>query len=120
MNIFRPHKIKIFFLPAFIIGLFFSAAFAQTAAPKVETALLQQKLQAKLDEWHKAGKFAGATLGVCQADGSCFALATGFSDLETKRQMRPADIMAAGSVGKTYALAVAMQLVKEGKIYRDD
>ena len=34
--------------------------------------------------------------------------------------MRPADIMAAGSVGKTFALATAMQLVKEGKINLDD
>ena len=104
----------------FFAAASFNAARAQTTAPKAETALLQGKLQAKLDEWQKAGKFAGATLGVCLADGDCFALATGFADLETRRQMKPTDIMAAGSVGKTYALAVAMQLVKEGKIDLDD
>jgi D-alanyl-D-alanine carboxypeptidase len=103
-----------------MIGLAFSANFAQSPAPKVETAVLQQKLQARLDEWHKSGKFPGATLGVCLADGNCFGLATGFSDLEAKRQMKPNDIMAAGSVGKTYAAALAMQLVKEGKIALDD
>src|SRR5215207_6586159 len=95
-------------------------SFAQSPAPKVETAVLQKKLQAKLDEWHKAGKFPGATLGVCLADGNCFGLATGFSDLEARRQMKPNDIMAAGSVGKTFALAVALQLVREGKIALDD
>jgi D-alanyl-D-alanine carboxypeptidase len=105
---------------ALILGLLSVAASAQTIAPKVETAVLQQKLQAKLDEWHKAGKFPGATLGVCLADGKCFGLATGFSDLETKRQMRPTDIMAAGSVGKTFAAAVALQLVKEGRIDLDE
>jgi D-alanyl-D-alanine carboxypeptidase len=103
-----------------IVLLFVNFAFAQKPAPKAETAVLQAKLQAKLDEWHSGGKFAGATLGVCLADGNCFALATGFADLETKRRMKPTDIMAAGSVGKTFALAVAMQLVKEGKINLDD
>lgn len=81
---------------------------------------LQQKLQTQLAEWHKNGKFAGATLGVCLADGKCFGLATGFSDLEKKTPMKPTDLMLAGSTGKTFALAVAMQLVKEGKINLDD
>lgn len=81
---------------------------------------LKQSLQSKLDDWHKNGKFAGATLGVCLADGKCFGLATGFSNLETKTPMKPTDLMLAGSVGKTYAAAVALQLVKEGKISLDD
>src|SRR5215208_4709096 len=101
----RENKFKLLFVPALLVGLLNAAAFAQTVAPKVESAVSQQKLRPKLDEWHKAGKFAGATLGVCQADGNCFALETGFSDLETKRQMKPTDLMLAGSVGKTYALA---------------
>ncbi len=120
MKTFRPLKIKFLFFTALTIAFAFSANSAQTTASKVETAVVQQKLQTKLNEWHKAGKFPGATLGVCQADGNCFALAVGYSDLETKRQMKPNDIMAAGSVGKTYALAVVMQLVKEGKIRLDD
>lgn len=81
---------------------------------------LQQKLQIKLDEWYRAGKFAGATIGVCLADGKCFGLATGFSDLENKTPMKPDDLMLAGSVGKTFAAVVAMQLIKEGKIALDD
>jgi D-alanyl-D-alanine carboxypeptidase len=82
-------------------------------------ALLRSKLQAQLDEWHRGGKFAGATLGVCLADGDCFSLATGFSDLESKTAMKATDVMAAGSVGKTFAAAVALQLVKEGRIDLD-
>jgi D-alanyl-D-alanine carboxypeptidase len=97
-----------------------SSVCAQKAAPKETTVLLRQNLQAKLDEWHKNGKFAGATLGVCTADGNCFGLAVGLSDLETKTPMKPTDFMLAGSVGKTYAAAVALQLVKEGKINLDD
>lgn len=93
---------------------------AQKAAAKETGDLLRQSLQAKLEEWHKSGKFAGATLGVCAADGNCFGLAVGLSDLETKAPMKPTDLMLAGSVGKTYAAAVALQLVKEGKINLDD
>ncbi len=116
----RKNKLKLLCVLALTAGLLAGSASAQTVAPKVETAVLQQKLQAGLNEWHKAGKFAGATLGVCLADGNCFGLATGFSDLEKKTPMKPTDIMAAGSVGKTYAAAVALQLVKEGKINLDD
>ncbi|HRH41263.1 MAG TPA: serine hydrolase domain-containing protein [Pyrinomonadaceae bacterium] len=94
--------------------LFCNLSFSQNSTA------LQQKLQTQLNEWHKAGKFAGATLGVCLADGNCFGLATGYSDLEKKTPMKPTDLMLAGSTGKTFALAVAMQLVKDGKINLDD
>lgn len=100
----------------FVLLLTVSPAFAQ----KTDTSAARRKLQANLDDWHKNGKFAGATLGVCLADGNCFGLATGFSNLETKTPMKPTDLMLAGSVGKTYAAAVALQLVKEGKINLDD
>ncbi|HEY8561134.1 MAG TPA: serine hydrolase [Pyrinomonadaceae bacterium] len=118
MRLFRPTTFA--FWTIFIVAPAFSIVFAQPAAPKAETALLQKKLQASLDEWHKAGKFPGATLGVCLADGDCFGVATGYADAQTKRRMKPDDIMAAGSVGKTFALAVAMQLVGEGRVGLDD
>jgi D-alanyl-D-alanine carboxypeptidase len=103
-------------LPVILVLLFAAfPVFAQT-----DTNALRQKLQTRLDEWHKNGKFAGATVGVCLADGNCFGLATGFSNLETKTPMKPTDLMLAGSVGKTYAAAVALQLVKEGKISLDE
>ena len=111
----RPNKFKILFFAALIAALNFSSALAQPDANA-----LRQKLQANLDEWHKNGKFAGATAGVCLADGNCFGLATGFADLEAKRQMKPDDVLLAGSVGKTYVAAVALQLVKEGKINLDE
>ena len=108
------------FLLATILFLSFnSLAFSQTAAKSDVNSLLP-KLQTKLDEWHKSGKFAGATLGVCLADGKCFGLATGYSDLEAKTPMKPTDLMLAGSVGKTFAAVLALQLVKDGKINLDD
>lgn len=103
------------FIAVFVV-LFFglSPVFSQ------ENANLKTKLQANLDEWHKNAKFSGATVGVCLADGKCFALATGYSDRVKKTPMKPDDLMLAGSVGKTYCAALALQLVKEGKFSLDD
>ncbi|HNQ14001.1 MAG TPA: serine hydrolase domain-containing protein [Pyrinomonadaceae bacterium] len=94
-----------------VVLLFVWAAHAQDPA--------RTKIQGQLDEWHKAGKFAGATLGVCRNGTDCFSLAVGYSDLESKTPMRPSDVMLAGSVGKTFAAAIALQLVADGKIELD-
>jgi D-alanyl-D-alanine carboxypeptidase len=98
-------------------------ALLSLAAAPVEAfdkATLKKALQAKLDEWHSAGKFPGATVGIVLADGSSFGLAVGVSDRSANTPMRSSDRMLAGSVGKTFAAAVALQLVKEGKIGLDD
>ena len=96
----------------------------QTIAQKPVAAtginVLKEDLQLKLDDWHKAGKFPGATLGVVLANGESFGLAVGYSDRDAKTPMKPDDRMLAGSVGKTFAAATALQLVKEGKIKLDD
>lgn len=112
-------KLRSFTLSAIIIFTFAVNSAAQTAV-KTNVSALKEKLQTQLEDWHKSGKFAGATLGVCQADGKCFGLAVGASDLQTKKPMNPHDLMLAGSVGKTFAAAVAMQLVSEKKINLDD
>jgi D-alanyl-D-alanine carboxypeptidase len=81
---------------------------------------LKAAIQLKLDEWHKAGSFPGATLGVVLANGESFGLAVGISNREAKRPLTPTDRMLAGSVGKTFAAATALQLIKEGRIRLDD
>ena len=94
------------------------SAAAQKSA--LQTADLKTRLQQKLDEWHQAGKFPGATLGVVLADGRSFGLAVGYSDRDKKTPMSPDDRMLAGSTGKTFAAATAFQLISEGKISLDD
>jgi D-alanyl-D-alanine carboxypeptidase len=98
----------------FLLLFFFSVAQAQRS-----TEALKSALQTKLDEWHKAGTFPGATVGVVLANGESFALAVGVSDRTSKTAMKPNDRMLAGSVGKTFAAATALQLIKEGKIGLD-
>ena len=106
----------------FILLSLFLATGALAQRPVVTTGInvLKKDLQIKLDEWHKAGKFPGATVGVVLANGESFGLAVGYSDRDAKTPMKPDDRMLAGSVGKTFAAATAMQLVKEGKINLDD
>ncbi len=91
---------------------------AMSAAAK--KAALKQELQAKLTEWHAAGKAPGATLAVTLPDGATLAFAAGYVDREKKTRMEPNSRMLAGSVGKTFAAAVAVQLISEGKIGLDE
>ena len=103
----------------FIVCLLLTVAVQAQTSVANKTAL-ETALQLKLDEWHKAGSFPGATFGVVLANGESFGLAVGFSDRDTKTPMKPSDQMLAGSVGKTFAAATALQLIKEGKIGLDD
>jgi D-alanyl-D-alanine carboxypeptidase len=98
-----------------LIALLLVLLFASVAQGQLKTSL-----QTKLDEWHKAGSFPGATVGVVLANGESFGLAVGVSDRTAKTPMKPTDRMLAGSVGKTIAAATALQLIKEGKLQLDD
>jgi len=103
-----------------IIQLFIVCLLSAIVVCGQSTTTLKTALQLKLDEWHKAGSFPGATLGVVLPSGESFGLAVGFSDRETRTPMRSTDRMPAGSVGKTFAAATALQLIKEGQIGLDD
>ncbi len=107
-------------IPLLIVFVVATAAISRQASQSKDTRSLKTALQSKLDEWHKAGKFPGATLGVVLADGESFGLAVGYADRDARIPMKPDDRMLAGSVGKTFAAATALQLIKEGKIRLDD
>ena len=96
-----------------------SISAAQTPTTS-KTTSLRLALQLKLEEWHKAASFPGATLGVVLANGESFGLAVGLADREVKSPMKPDSRMLAGSVGKTFAAATALQLVAENRIRLDD
>ena len=97
-----------------------SQAQAGAAGTERDAARLRLKLQERLNALHAGGKFPGATVGVALADGRVLGLAVGLSDRQTKRPMRPTDRMLQGSVGKTYAAALALQLVSERRLALDD
>lgn len=76
-------------------------------------------LQPYLDSVHAGGRFPGATLGVAFPDGSSCAIATGWSDTAKRVRMAPTHLLLAGSVGKTYFGALALQLAAEGHLDLD-
>lgn len=88
-------------------------------APAPANASLQQRLQERLSALHAAGQFPGVTGGFCLSDGSSFGIAAGVSDRKAGTRMTSTDLMLQGSVGKTYAAALAMRLVSERKLDLD-
>jgi D-alanyl-D-alanine carboxypeptidase len=84
-----------------------------------DLSALRASLQTKLDELHKAGSFAGATLGFVLPDGRSGAVSVGLADVESKTPLKPSDRMLAGSIGKTYVSAAMLQIVQEGKVDLD-
>jgi D-alanyl-D-alanine carboxypeptidase len=93
----------------------FLAALLQAPAP----VPLQAKFQAKLEELHGAGQFPGMTAAYVLPDGAAGEFAIGMADVEAKEKMRPGHRMFAGSIGKTFVAAVALQLVQENKLDLD-
>src|ERR671938_495117 len=96
---------------------------AQGAAPQQgdgeRLARIVRAVQAKLDEARARWKFPGATAAFVLPDGRSAAGAAGLSDLEAKTPLRPTDRMPAGSTGKTFVAAVALQLIQEGRLSLD-
>jgi D-alanyl-D-alanine carboxypeptidase len=80
---------------------------------------LKARLQQVLDSVHAGARFPGAQVGVALPDGSSLIVVTGYADTAKKEPMRPTHRLLQGSVGKTYAAALAMQLVHEGKLNLD-
>ncbi len=80
---------------------------------------LRAALQARLDAFVAAGRVPGVSAGVVLADGTSLALAAGLADREKQTPLRPEDRLCAGSTGKTFVAAVALQLAGEGKLDLD-
>lgn len=103
-------------LPLFC-GLIHPVASGQTApATKPDVRLIERKLIAKLQALHEEVPFPGATVAFVLPDGHTGTVSVGMADREAKRALKPSDRMLAGSIGKTYVSAVALQLLQEKKI----
>jgi D-alanyl-D-alanine carboxypeptidase len=95
-------------------------AAAQTPAPAAPaTAPATARLQATLDSIRATGTFPGIAAGIVLPDGRSIALASGLADTALRTPLRATDLLLAGSVGKTYVAAVALQLVHERRLDLD-
>ena len=97
---------KVFFL---ILVL----AFKGSAQPVTE------RLQFKLDSFRTAGNFPGLSIAFTLND-KIIALSSGYSDIEKQVPLKPGHLLMQGSVGKTYVAAIAIRLIKEGKLKLDE
>ena len=105
------------------IALLPAAAAAQSAAPAASAAsvsTVRTRVQATLDSIRARGAFPGMSAGIALPDGQVLSLATGLSDTALRTPLGPDALLLAGSVGKTYVAAVALQLVSEGKLSLDE
>jgi len=100
-------------------SILIAAIAAATALPTASAQSIDQRLQARLDSLHQAGRFIGVSAGVALGDGRVIALASGMSDTTLETTLRPTDRMLAGSTGKTFFAALALRLVRDGRLDLD-
>jgi len=72
--------------------------------------------QIALDEWRASIQSPGASLGIVTRDGKVTALVSGVADRTSGRKLTTSDLLMAGSTGKTFFAAVALQLIEAGKL----
>lgn len=91
---------------------------AQDATPPADAAE-RAVVRTILERARAESGFPGAVAGVRAPDGGTFAVACGVSDAEKGTPMRESDLLHAGSVGKMFFAALALQLVAESKLELD-
>jgi D-alanyl-D-alanine carboxypeptidase len=77
------------------------------------------RLQTELDRWRAESGVPGATVGVVLGDGTSLGLASGVSDRGRATPIKPTDLMLAGSTGKTFFAAVAVQMIESRQLDLD-
>lgn len=88
-----------------------------TSSAKVSGAC--EALQPFLDSIQRAGRAPGLSLGVAMSDGGSCGIVAGLADTARRIALQPQALLLSGSIGKTYAAAVAMQLIAERKLVLD-
>lgn len=104
---------------AVIVLLALIAPTTLNAARRRPNSGLRAQAQARLDELRAGAEFPGAVAAFVLPDGTAVTVATGYADLESKSALTATHRLLAGSIGKTFVAAVAMQLVDEGRLDLD-
>ena len=99
-----------FLAAALTVATGLQAGVTQSTAPTARP--LRDRVQAYMDEWRAAASFPGAAVGVVLKDGTAFAVVTGVSDRATKRAVTTDDLFMAGSTGKTFFAALAVEHIE--------
>jgi D-alanyl-D-alanine carboxypeptidase len=81
-----------------------------------DTAALRAVVQARLDSLRATGSFPGVSAAITFADGRSIAVVSGVADRESRAPLSRDSRFLAGSVGKLFFAALAMQLVQEERL----
>lgn len=80
---------------------------------------VQQPEQQRLNEIVLQYNIPGINVSVIHANGHQESWSAGYADTLLKTDLNAEHVLFSGSIGKTYAVAVLMQLVEEGKVDLD-
>ena len=79
-----------------------------------------ERLQFKLDSLRMASNFPGLSVSIIDKDYKITSITSGFSDVEKQIPLSTKHLLMQGSVGKTYVAAIAVMLIKDGKLNLDE
>lgn len=117
---------KTIFPAAFLVLAVISIAACQSSSPSSASTTkrsvsenLYRDLQQELERFRSRCNLPGVSVGFVLPGGCEGAVVAGLSDNEEEKQLQAGDRFLAGSIGKTYVAAVALQLVGEKKLDLD-
>jgi D-alanyl-D-alanine carboxypeptidase len=88
-------------------------------SPATRDASLQERLQQLVSQWQPSSGAPGVSVGLVTRDGVVHAATAGLADRATKTPLATDDLMLAGSTGKTFFAALAVQLIEEKRLSLD-
>ena len=98
---------------SFIFSLFIFLMFLSCQSPQDVT---DKKITQCINQLVEENQIPGLNLSIIQKDGKQFNYSSGFADVEKRTGLNEEHVLFSGSIGKTYAVAILMQLVDEGKV----
>jgi len=115
-----PSLVTCFFLLVSLFTACQNPSPATVASPdsQVGQSLLSD-LEQTLEQFRDRHDLPGVSFGFVSLEGDEGAVVAGWSDRETKAALKISDRFLAGSIGKTYVAAVALQLAGEGRLDLD-
>jgi CubicO group peptidase (beta-lactamase class C family) len=90
-----------------------------TAQVSQPVASPRDRVEAYVREWHAQSSVPGVSVGIVLKDGSALTAVAGVADRTAKTSLTPAGLMLAGSTGKTFFAALALQLIESGRLDLD-
>lgn len=94
-------------------GIPLAAQVPQPTAPR------QEQLQQLVAKWQPTSGAPGVSVGLVTKDGAVYAATAGVADRTTNTPLKIDDLLLAGSTGKTFFAALAVQLIEAKRLDPD-